>query len=200
MVNREKFLLQSHLIYTLSKSTVALHELRPEYLVYWNRPEYAPEYQILLSFLYRMPGLHSSRGSMRRDESEKGTLISSHTLSTCSCLVALKNMLVNHTASKETNVSHRYWSYIMRSLHNHWDEMRTRVRRLHSSLLAHSRSALVSSHSSKKHVNKSWAAHYLKILVNLILSIYYRYLIQGTSAWSRYMLNFVFSKKLATGK
>ncbi len=40
----------------------------------------------------------------------------------------------------------------------------------------------------------------LKILGNLILSIYYRYSIQGTSAWSRYMLNFVFSKKLATGK
>ncbi len=33
-----------------------------------------------------------------------------------------------------------------------------------------------------------------KILEDSILSIYYRYLIQGTSAWSRYMLNFVFQK------
>ncbi len=33
-----------------------------------------------------------------------------------------------------------------------------------------------------------------RILGNSILSIYYRYLIQGTSAWSRYIINFVFSK------
>ncbi len=40
----------------------------------------------------------------------------------------------------------------------------------------------------KRHRRKS-STH--SILANSILSIYYRYLIQGTSVWSRYMLNFL---------
>ncbi len=70
-----------------------------------------------------MPGLHSRQDSMIQEWEWEGYIcFISHALNMfSSCLVALRNMLVNHTEPKKTNVSPCYWRCCEYTLIQFWN-------------------------------------------------------------------------------